>query len=149
MRIGILTTFSEWQEAYSLVHIVSAQIRMLQRNGYDPVLFVNSDFRGEAPCEVRKIVPVFTYETYSDISSIPSHLVDQIKDALEANMKDIDVCLTHDILLQDAFLPHNLAVRKVNLPILWRHWIHSQPNNVKVNNLPEGHKLVFLNYTID
>jgi glycosyltransferase involved in cell wall biosynthesis len=92
-------------------------------------------------------VPVFTYENYTDVSSIPSHLVDEIKDALEKNMKDIDICLTHDIMLQDAFLPHNLAVRKISLPIKWFHWIHSQPNNVKISNLPMGHKLVFLNYT--
>ena len=147
-KIGILTTFSSWAESYSLCHVVSAQVRMLKKAGIDPILFVNENFHGSHPdCEIRKIVPVFIYEEYKDVSSIPSGLTAKIKKALEENMKDIDVCFTHDILLQDSFLAHNLAVRIVNLPIIWYHWLHSQPTNVKINNLTDGHKLVFLNYT--
>jgi hypothetical protein len=123
---------------------------MLAKAGHNVVLFVNTDFRGELddlPCEVRKIVPVFTYENYQSVASVPNSLVNDIKDKLEESLKDIDLCITHDIVLQDAFIPHNLAVRKINLPIIWRHWIHSQPNTIKINNLPKGHKLVFLNYS--
>lgn len=146
MKVGILTTFSNMSETYSLVAIVKNQIDMLTKAGHEVVLFVNENFHGDAPCEIRAIVPVFSYEQYLSVSSIPSHLVSSIKDALEANMRDIDVCFTHDIVLQDSFLAHNLAIRKVNLPIRWRHWIHSQPNNVKLASVPEGHKIVFLNY---
>ena len=146
MKVGILTTFSNWSETYSLVNIVASQIRMLKNHGYEVVLFVNEDFNGKIDCEVRKVVPVFTYENYSSISAVPDYLVDMLTKAFEENLKDIDICFTHDLILQDSFLPHNLALRKVNLPIIWRHWIHSQPNNVKLNNIPEGHKIVFLNY---
>ena len=148
MTVGILTTFSSWSDTYSLVHIVDSQIRMLKKNGYEVVLFVNEDFSGKHPdCEIRKSVPVFTYENYSSVSAVPDYLVEKLKVAFEDILKDIDICFTHDFILQDAFLPHNLAIRKVNLPILWRHWIHSQPNGVKVGNIPQGHKVVFLNYS--
>ena len=148
MKIGILTTFSSWADTYSLVHVVGAQIRMLKKAGYSPVLFVAENYYGEEPdCEVRKVVPIFVYEKYMNVSSIPSELVDKIKQSLEDNMKDIDICFTHDILLQDYFLAHNLAVRKVDLPIIWYHWLHSQPSGIKIANLTSGHRIVFLNYT--
>jgi len=148
MKVGVLTTFSSWSEAYSLVHVVGSQIRMLKKAGYEPVLFVSTNYYGQTPdCEVRKIVPVFTYENYMTVSSIPNELVEKIKVALEDNMQDIDICFSHDILLQDFFLAHNLAVRMVNLPILWYHWLHSQPNSVKIANINDGHRIVFLNYT--
>jgi hypothetical protein len=149
MKAGILTTFSSWSQTYSLVHIVASQVRMLSKAGHEVVLFVNTDFNDkiDLPCEVRKIVPVFTYENYSSPTTVPNHLVELIKEALEKELKDIDICITHDFLLQDSFIPHNLAIRKINLPIIWRHWIHSQPNNIKISNLPMGHKLVFLNYS--
>ena len=146
MKVGILTTFSNYSQTYSLVHIVDSQIRMLKSMGHDVVLFVNEDFEGKVDCEVRAVVPVFTYENYDSVSAVPDYLVAKLKESFEEHLKDIDVCFTHDIILQDSFLPHNLAFRKVNLPILWRHWIHSQPNGVRVANVPEGHKIVFLNH---
>jgi hypothetical protein len=148
MKIGILTTFSSWAESYSLVHVVDSQISMLKKAGYDPVLFVSTNFYGNHPdCEIRKIVPIYIYENYTTVASIPNELTMSIKSALEENMQDIDICFTHDILLQDFFLAHNLAVRLVNLPILWYHWLHSQPTGVKISNINDGHKIVFLNYT--
>lgn len=149
MKVGILTTFDSWSETYSLTNIVSTQLKLLKKNGYDPVLFVNTNFNDTCPveCEVRKIVPVFTYENYEDISAVPQDIIQKIKDALTENMKDVDVCFTHDIVLQSSFIPHNLALRQVKLPISWYHWIHSQPDGIKITNLVDGHKLVFLNHT--
>lgn len=148
-KIGILTTFDYWAQTYSLVSIVESQLNMLQSNGYEPVLFVNECFQDnpKLTCEVRKVVPVFTYEDYPDISAVSEDLVHRIKKALVHNLQDIDICFTHDLLLQASFLPHNLALRRIDLPIQWYHWIHSQPDGVKLDSLPTGHKLVFLNYS--
>jgi hypothetical protein len=120
---------------------------MLKKAGHDVTLFVNEDFEGSVDCEIKKVIPVFTYENYDSVSAVPDFLIEKIKGVLEEHLKGIDYCFTHDLILQDSFIAHNLALRKVNLPIIWRHWIHSQPNGVKVNNIPEGHKIIFLNHS--
>ena len=46
-KVGILTTFTGSDEAYSLVVVVKTQVDMLLEAGYNPVLFVAPSFTGE------------------------------------------------------------------------------------------------------
>ena len=149
MRVGILTTFSNLSETYSLAHDVKSNIKMLTEHGYDVVLFVQENFNKtiELDCEIRNIVPRLHSEKYTSISAVPKENIRVVKEALEKHMTDIDICFTHDIILQHTFFPHNLAVRQVNLPILWLHVVHSVPSSVPIASLPEGHKIVYLNYS--
>ena len=68
-RIGILTTFYNWDRAYSLVSVVEEQLTSLLRNGYQPVLFVHDNFNDDKEIpegvEIRKVVPRFQLVDYS------------------------------------------------------------------------------------
>ena len=48
MKIGVLTTFYNWDRAYSLVSVVEGQLNSLLRNGYQPVLFVHDNFNDDS-----------------------------------------------------------------------------------------------------
>src|SRR3990167_2409462 len=141
-KVVIFTTFSDIQKAYSLNIITQYQIKMLIKNGYKPTVIVHDGFKPEdwyahpdvkietipnVPChnEVKKD------ETFDqDVTSIENRLMEILKDA--------DVCITHDIIYQNAALKHNFAARRVaqKLPNLkWLHWIHSATSPLLLNAL--------------
>ena len=120
-RVGILTTFTGADEAYSLVNVVRVQLQMLLSNGYAPVLFTAPTFKGEgvfAPhnVEVRHVV-------------MPDAGQEQVAEALRPLVGDIDVMLCHDILFLSQHREWAKAIRKVakDKPhINWLHWQHSR-----------------------
>lgn len=133
MRIGILTTFYDFNKAYSLCSVVEAQLIALVKYGYNPVLFVHDNFKGDVPkgVEIRKIVPRFKLIDYSANQPVAKDFFEQvkkIKEALEQNLQDIDVAFTHDWIFQGWFLPYNVAMREADLKCKWLHWIHSAPS---------------------
>ena len=87
-KVGILTTFTGSDEAYSLVNVVSTQLQMLVDGGYTPVLFVAPSFTGTGiwnKAEIRKTV-------------MPDATTPEIVDSLREQIQDIDVMLCHDIV---------------------------------------------------
>lgn len=133
-KVAILTSFADFQKAYSLNIIVQSQIKMLLLNDYEPVVIVHDTAQPEGiyahpgvkieyipnvPChnEVRKD------ETFDkDVDD----LYTKLKTIITENK--IDVVLSHDIIYQPACLKHNFASRKVakEMPnVKWLHWIHS------------------------
>ena len=146
-KIGVFTTFGSWDEAYSLTTIVKAQIEMIKKSGNTPVFIGLDIFKDDIGCEVRT-VPTITYKNYEpgeDISEEHKEEIPKIKDALEEAIKDLDVVLTHDIILQSAFVPYNLAMRQVKGNFI--HFIHSVPANLYEPSCPEGSTIVSLNNT--
>lgn len=159
-RIAILTTFQDFDSAYSLVNIALDQCRMLKKYGYEYTIFVNEEFNKDdlakysSEFNVSASMPI-AYGMTEDI--IIDEFVDRLTEAYYEALKDFDVVLTHDIMFQGWFISHNKAVRNVipKLPnIRWFHWVHSAPGarstkgypvSLRYNKAPNA-KYVYLNH---
>lgn len=163
--IGILTTFGNFDSSFSLCGVVKQQLVALVKHGYNPVLFVLDFFKDDAlvpeGVEIRKVIPQLILEPYGEgnLDNLETDVAKAQK-AMEENMKDIDVCLTHDIIFINSYLPYNVAMRRgmsrAGLShIRWLHWMHSGPSFAdldgsvwdNLHTLPENSKLVYMNYT--
>jgi len=135
-KVAILTTFLEYDAAYSLINVVSDQVKMLLMHNYSPTVIVCESFNPENAgvfsderVTIKKI-PNFPLDNSGNFDNF-DEIVNGIKTPLFEILKDTDVCITHDIVYQWAHLPHNQASRLVakELPnIKWLHWIHSCPD---------------------
>jgi glycosyltransferase involved in cell wall biosynthesis len=112
-RIGILTTFSGSDEAYSLVGVVKVQLKMLLDAGYRPVLFAHPAFTGNGVFSEKRI-EIRKPATPGDLGGM---------------VGDIDVIFCHDIV----FLSQHrewaagiCEVAKLYPQIAWLHWQHSR-----------------------
>ena len=66
--------------------------------------------------------------------------VSAVLDALRDGLADVEVCITHDIILQNWYKEHNIAVRRYaeeRPDLLWLHWIHSCPTPKDRGDYPE------------
>jgi hypothetical protein len=164
LKIGIFTTFANFRPEYSLVTVVTQQLQMLLRHGYKPVLFTLPHFKDEVPegVEVRNVIPQLLLEPYAsrDLSNFQAD-TEKSQRALEQHMTDIDVCLTHDIIFINSYLPYNRALKNAIETTLghikWLHWIHSAPS-IRPSSLrgepyddlyilPKNSRLVYMNDT--
>lgn len=161
MKIGVLTTFYTWSCAYSLTTVVKNQLLSLVKHGYEAVLFVHDNFQDEKlvpqGVEIRKVIPRFQlvdYQNGTEISKDFDKQVEVIKQALEKEMQDIDVAITHDWIFQGWFLIYNAAMRKADLKCKWLHWVHSapsprpelkEPHSFRYTMMPNS-KLIYLNH---
>lgn len=159
-KIGIFTTFANFDTAYSLVSVVRDQLTAHVKHGYTPVLFVLEDFKDDdkvpTGIEVRKVVPRIILEPYQG-TNVPETVkedIERVKKCLLEHAKDIEIMLTHDIIFIDTYLPYNLGLREAQLSCKYFHWIHSAPsprqefkNNLHANRytLPPNSKLIYLN----
>lgn len=164
-KVGILTTFHEWKESYSLTGVVKHQLLSLISNGYKPVLFVLESFPKEFnidKVEIRRVIPQITTEPYHGLAAtqtIPHQFekdVAKIVPAFNEHFKDIDMMLCHDIIFQDSFLPYNAALRKMVMKKHQRffHWMHSGPSLRPQNmtepieflyTVPKQSRLIYMN----
>lgn len=157
-KCGILTTFYNFDSAYSLVSVVRDQLVAHVKHGYTPVLFVLENFRGDVPegVEVRKVIPQILLEPYKG-HKYPENYEedrDKVAAALKEHASDLDILITHDVIFIDTYLPYNLGLRAAGLKAKQFHWIHSAPSprphledNPHANryNMPPNSKLVYLN----
>lgn len=165
MKIGILTTFSNFNSEFSLTTVVSQQLTMLVRHDHKPVLFVLDNFKDDNKVpegvEIRKVVPQLILEPYAQnkLENLDSDVA-KAKAAFEEHMQDIDVCLSHDIIFINSYLPYNVALRQAIAgklsKVKWLHWAHSAPclkpqmegspyDNLFI--LPDNSHLIYMNYT--
>lgn len=146
-KVGIYTTFFEAESGYSLIRVAETQINMLLDHGYDPAVFVQENFAqpgGETlwrpeTIDLRRAVPKLDLDT--GIGSDFDDRVSLIYDAMVKTMADIDVCITHDIIAQTFYQPHNVAMRKYaqeRPSLLWLHWIHSVPADKRATDYPRN-----------
>lgn len=145
-RVALLTTFFETQSGYSLIGVAETQIKSLLDNGYEPIVLVQSNFkepdsglwRGEM-IDIRPVVPFMHLER--GVSDDFDSRMESILDALREHLADADVCITHDIMLQEFYKEHNVAVRryaKERPDLLWLHWVHSCPTSSDTNAYPQN-----------
>lgn len=136
-KVGLFTTFFEAESGYSLVGVCETQIRVLLDHGYDPVVIVREDFKQpEAPTlwspemiDLRAVTP--SMQLTSGVADDFEERVERIVAVLDENLGDVDVCITHDIILQTTDKECNVAMRRyaeTRPDLLWLHWIHSCPS---------------------
>ena len=149
-QVAIVTTFGTWDKSYSLTTVVEQQLKMLVENGHEPILIAQRGFDG-CPVEgvtVRPALPEFQWRdiTSPELREGEQDRVNDIKQALEDTLKDIDIAIFHDFILQGWFHLHGLAVMAAELDCKCFHQIHSVPSEPMITP-PEGHDILYLNYT--
>jgi len=146
-RVGLFTTFFEATSGYSLIGVAETQINALLDRGYDPAVLVQENFTyAEPPSiwrpEVLDIQPVIPeMQLNQGMAEDFGERVEAIYTALDGALGDVDVCITHDIILQDWYKEHNIAMRQyaANRPdLLWLHWIHSCPSPGNATTYPDN-----------
>lgn len=116
--IAILTTFYYYDQAYSLISVVEDQLRMLVDNGYKIKLIVDRQFTSPGGYWSHPNVKLERISgfTRSNEGILPDNYQEEV-DKLYVELKEIlngcKVCISHDITLQPASLPLNLACRKL------------------------------------
>ena len=136
-KVCILTTFTGFDQSYSLCRIVDTQIRMLVGSGYEPVVIVKQGFRPEEMFALKEVtlryIPPFPASNFINeaVDETFKDDVEKLKLALIENLKDVDVVFTHDLIYQPESLKLNFAARQAieadehMKKIRWLHWIHS------------------------
>ena len=150
-RIAALTTFYNWDRAYSLTSVVEEQLKALKEGGHEPILFVHDNFKADSEIpegiEIRKVVPRFSLVDYSHGQPVPpgfDEQVKKVKEALLQHLQDIDVAFTHDWIFTGWNLPYNVGMRQAEpyLKTRWFHWVHSAPS-LRPTNLQYPHDCRF------
>jgi glycosyltransferase involved in cell wall biosynthesis len=140
-KVAILTNFFNFDETYSLCRVVVDQIKMLLRNGYEPIVIVSDSFEPEGTIfekvDLRKVPNVACHNEVKKDDSFEKD-VENIYLALKEHLKDVDVCITQDIVYKPSELKYNFAARRLapELPnLLWLHWINSATPPITLNSL--------------
>lgn len=136
-KVFILTNFSTYLKSYSPIIVVSEQIKMFQRAGYEPIMITTE---GWSPPEDSIFHNVHTEHLY------PSGAHDTVDDIFEQDIVDIyarlneiipdgSVVITHDLIFLPDYVKHNIAARRLaekKPAVRWLHWIHSatSPNTL-------------------
>lgn len=149
MNIAILTMFNGLSSTYSLVNVVADQIKMLLKADVNIKVLVSEN----CPEEDRKGIfaneniewikitntlngkNIKWYDYFQNEGKVHDSFFDEVdvisKDFVK-HLKDVDVCIMHDILYQGWHLVHNIAIRKAQkeLPNLrFIEFTHSLPVN--------------------
>ena len=147
MRVAILTMFSGLSTTYSLVNVVADQIEMLLQANVAVKVLVSetcpdkerTGVFADQRVEWVKITNTLngkniTWHDYSGASgAVHDSFFDEasvIAQDFERHLRDVDVCILHDILYQGWHLLHNIAIRKAQeqLPHLrFLAFTHSLP----------------------
>ncbi|MEG0771591.1 MAG: glycosyltransferase, partial [Clostridia bacterium] len=128
MKVAILTMFNGLSNTYSLVNVVSEQLKMLLKDNIEVKMLVSEHcpdierigIFADKRIEWIKITNSFNGKSFHWITY--SKADDKISDSffleaniiakdLVANLQDVSVCIMHDILYQGVHLLHNVAIR--------------------------------------
>ena len=133
MKIAILTTFHEFNPGYSLTGIVKDQALMLTRFGHEVSIVVAKGYHGEKLdypllTILPDDIPLIDYACLNDLSTEHHLMSDRVAEVLTQELADMDVVLTHDVLLTGWNLPYFVGLTKVTgLKCSWFHGFMSLP----------------------
>ncbi len=153
MKIALLTMFNGLSTTYSLVNVVAEHIKMILNNNHQVKLIVTDTLNDNEKWGIYKDERIewCKIDTEIDGESIKLYDYSNPKDKLhnsfykeadffasqfENVLKDVDVCMLHDILYQGWNYVYNIAIRKAqkNLPKLkFIAFTHSFPANRPIN----------------
>lgn len=140
-KVALLTNFTNFDPAYSLCRVACDQVKMLLRHNYKPIFIASDSFDPKGTVfekvEVRKVPNV---PCHNEVKKDPTFDkdVEDIYQKLKEHLKDIDVCLTQDIIYKPSELKYNFAARRLapEYPNLkWLHWINSATPPITLGNL--------------
>ncbi|WP_274953472.1 glycosyltransferase [Angelakisella massiliensis] len=149
MKVAVLTMFCGLSSTYSLVNVVADQIEMLLRANIQVKVLVSETCPDQerkgifADKRIEWVKIINTYKganiTWHDYSSGTGKVHETFFEEAELiaadfvrHLKDVDVCILHDILYQGWHLIHNIAIRTAQkeLPHLrFLAFTHSLPLN--------------------
>ncbi len=146
-KAGLFTTFFEATSGYSLIGVTETQIRMLLDHHYEPVVLVQENFtEPDAPSlwrseviDLRPSIPFLHLER--GVAEDFEERMEAVLEALRIELAEVDVCITHDIILQEFYKEHNVAMRKYakeRPDLLWLHWVHSVPTPNNAQEYPNS-----------
>lgn len=147
MNVAILTMFTGLSTTYSLVNVVADQVSMLLRAGISVRLLVSEDCPDHSRSGIFsdpriqwvKITntlhgrPITWYDYSQATGTVHETFYDEadvIASDFVKHLKDVDVCILHDILYQGWHLIHNVAIRRAqrSLPgVRFLSFTHSIP----------------------
>jgi len=149
MKVAVLTMFNGLSNTYSLVNVVAEHLNMLLEAGIQTKVLVSED------CPDREREGVFADERlewvkvtnrldgkqihWHDYTQHEGQVYDSffeeaevIAKDLEEKLRDVDVCIMHDIHYQGWHLIHNVAIRKAQERLHGLRFVaftHSAPVN--------------------
>lgn len=130
--IYILTNFSTYLRSYSPIIVVTEQIKMMQRNGYNPILIVSDGWLPPNDSPLHSVETVclspVAYQNPPEVNDEFRMDVQLIHDQLKDAIPDGSVVITHDLIFLPDYTKHNLAARMLageRPNIHWIHWVHS------------------------
>ena len=140
-RVAIFTNFFSFDPSYSLCRVTVDQIKMFLRHNYVPTVIVSDGFNPKGTIfekvDLRKVPNVPCHNEVKKDESFEKD-VDGIYTKLKEHLKDIDVCITQDIVYKPSELKYNFAARKLALErpdLKWLHWINSATPPVTLGSL--------------
>lgn len=130
-KIYLLTNFSGYLKSYSPIIIVSQQIQMFKRGGYEPVLITSSGWNPPedsifASVETKRLSNVNIDGTTVDEAF--ENDVELLYDELSDILTDESMVFTHDLIFLPDYVKLNVASRRIaeeRPSIEWVHLIHS------------------------
>jgi glycosyltransferase involved in cell wall biosynthesis len=132
-KIAILTTFYDFDSAYSLCNCVEDQLRMFCDHGYKIKVIVDENFKSpggywDNPNLTYGKTPSIQRSNEGELNEHWQEDVDRFYEVLKKELEGYEVVIGHDITLQPAHLIHNIACRRLadeRKDIRWLHWSHS------------------------
>lgn len=163
MKLAILTSFREWNDAYSLTHVVRAQALTLAKHGHEVTVFAMSCCPGFAhdfpwhfwfDCSLPNFEP-HLYETAKVLSEEHKEYAVKLSKILAEKLLAFDAVITHDWIVTGPNLPFAEALRLCApklTAIPFMHWIHSTPNYGhydwwNIHRYGKNHKIIYQNKT--
>lgn len=140
-RVAIISTFRDFDPAYSLCNVANDQLKMFVKDGYKPKFLVTQGFKPERACLDPNVemcyMPDQVRQNTVSVDKTFEEDVDKLEQSLLEHLKDVDVVITHDIIYQPDALKHNIALRRVaeKYPLRFLHWIHSATSPYQLADL--------------
>lgn len=133
--VYILTNFSTYLKSFSPIIVVGEQLKMMKRNGYNPVLIAAETWMPPedsifAEVESKLMFPTGQHDPNTQVEQV-EEMVDIAYQQLKEILPEKAVVITHDLIFLPDYTIYNLAARKLanERPGLhWLHWVHSATN---------------------
>lgn len=131
-NIYILTNFSAYLRSFSPIIVVGEQLKMMKRNGYNPVLIACEGWEPPedsifAEVETKYMFPAANHDPKAKVEET-EELVGLVKEQLNDILPDNATIITHDLIFLPDYTIYNLAARKLAVErssLRWLHWVHS------------------------
>ena len=130
-QVYILSNFSQYLKSFSPIIVVSEQINMLKRAGYEPVLFTSQGWDAPENTVFGSVRTIRLYQPIiggTTVDEAFENEVDILYKEINEALTDDSVVLTHDLIFLPDYVKFNMACRRIakeRPSIQWLHMIHS------------------------